>query len=110
MRKRSAVATLTTVSAIVAAALAAPSAGATPAPSAIPNTVPAWTSSARALGAANSAATITARVYLAPRGGFDKLVRDVTAVSTPGSASYHHFLSAPRYHATMTPPPRRSRR
>src|SRR5919199_6068133 len=103
MPKRSAVAVLTTASALVAAALAAPIAGAAPSSTALPNSTPAWTSSAQHLGSASSGSAVNARVYLAPRGGFDRLSRDVMAVSTPGSSNYHRFLTASQYHAAYDP-------
>ena len=69
----------------------------------IPHTKPAWTARAEHLGAADSKAAVHARVYLAPQGGADALKAAVAAVSTPGSATYHQFLSTAQYRATWAP-------
>ena len=43
------------------------------------------------------------RVYLAPHGGIAGLRAAVTAVSTPGSAAYRHFLTPAQYRARFEP-------
>src|SRR4029079_7294605 len=43
------------------------------------------------------------RVYLAPRGGLAALRAAVAAVATPGSATYHRFLTPAQYRATYEP-------
>ena len=45
-----------------------------------------------------------ARVYLAPKGGRAALAAAVAAVSTPGSASYHNFLTSAQYAARFSAP------
>ncbi|MGH8961747.1 MAG: S53 family peptidase [Jatrophihabitantaceae bacterium] len=104
MRKRSIATTLTTASALVAGILAAaPGAQAAPAAKAIPNTRPAWVSSAQHLGHASTKAGVNARVYLAPRGGLAALQKAALAVSTPGSSTYKHFLTTAQYYARYSP-------
>jgi subtilase family serine protease len=59
----------------------------------IPGTHPSWAVAAHRVGRrAETTGTVRARVYLAPRRAA-ALARLATAVSTPGSASYQHFLS-----------------
>ena len=84
--------------------------GATPAvaddSTGIPDTRPTWLAHATPLGSAAPAAAVTARVYLAPRGGVRALQSAAVAVSTPGSATYQHFLGpaqfVQRYGATAS--------
>ncbi len=84
---------------VLAAAVAATGSAASAAPSskAVPNTAPTWTAHARHLGHAKSSTAVSARVYLAPRGGLAALKAAAIAVSTPGSSSYHRFLSKSAY-------------
>ena len=70
---------------------------------AIAHSKPAWLAHARHLGAAKSSAAVEGRVYLAPRGGLAALKQAALAVSTPGSATYHHFLTAQQYRAQYAP-------
>jgi subtilase family serine protease len=74
-----------------------PSASAAATPKTIPNTKPAWTAHAKHLGAAKSTAAVTARVYFAPKGGLAALKKTAASISTPGSASYQHYLTQPQY-------------
>jgi subtilase family serine protease len=69
----------------------------------VPSTKPTWLAHAHNLGAAQSGAKVQARVYLAPRGGLAALARTATAMSTPGTASYRHFLTAAQYKAQYAP-------
>ena len=97
-------AALATGAALVAGVMVVPaSAGAAPAPRAIPRATPTWTAHAQHLGKADAAGVARARVYLAPRGGFAALQAAALAVSTPGSATYHRFLSSAQYHAQYPP-------
>lgn len=64
---------------------------------------PRWATPGTAQGAVAGSTPVTARVYLAPRGGQAKLDSFVTAVSTPGSASYQQFLTASQYHERFDP-------
>src|SRR4051812_46158837 len=107
MRKRTTMAALATGAALVTGVLAVPpsasAAGSTASPHAVPHATPAWTAHARQLGAANKSASVHARVYVAPRGGLAALQRAATAVSTPGSASYHKFMTSAQYAARYQP-------
>jgi subtilase family serine protease len=88
------------VGALVATGIAtAPSATAAPHRRAVPRTAPSWVSHASSLGRVASGRTTSFRVFLAPNGGTDALKAAVAGVSTPGSPSYRHFLSARQYHA-----------
>ena len=100
MHRRTMGVALAAASALVAGVLAAPSADAAPTPKAIPHTKPTWVGHAQHLGRANSGSTVQARVYLAPNGGLAALQQAVHDVSTPGSASYHHFLTPAQYRAS----------
>lgn len=100
MHKRSITAALATATTVLATAVAATgTASATPSRMSVPHTKPAWTAHARQLGNASNNAGVTARVYLAPRGGLAALARTATAMATPGNAQYHQFLSAAQYRA-----------
>ena len=100
MHKRTITAALISASTLVAGVLvAAPGAQARPAPKAVPHTKPAWLGHAQHLGHADAKSGVNARVYLAPNGGTNALKAAVAAVSTPGSASYKHFLSPTQYQA-----------
>jgi subtilase family serine protease len=88
------------VSTLAAGVLAAaPGASAAPSSHAVPHTKPAWIAHAQHLGHASKKASVDARVYLAPKGGLAALQAAATAVSTPGSASYHRFLTTSQYAA-----------
>jgi subtilase family serine protease len=100
MHKRTATAALVSASALVAGMLVGTSAAqAQPAPRAVPHSKPTWLAHAQHLGHANATSAVNARVYLAPKGGLAALEAATAAVSTPGSASYKHFLSVAQYHA-----------
>ena len=107
MRRRTTLAALATGAALVTGVLAVPpsadAAGATASPHAVPHATPAWTAHAHSLGAASSSSAVHARVYLAPRGGLAALARAATAAATPGSASYHKFLTSAQYAARYQP-------
>ncbi|MBV9830449.1 MAG: S8/S53 family peptidase [Marmoricola sp.] len=94
---------MTVVGALVAAgAAAAPASAATP-KRRLAHTQNTWVQHSKAQGNASAKGTSTFRVYLAPRGGLDALKADVAKVSTPGTSSYRHFLSAQQYHAQYDP-------
>jgi subtilase family serine protease len=100
MGKRTVAAALASASSLIAGVLvASQGAQARPAPKAVPHTKPAWLGHAQRLGHADANSGVTARVYLAPQGGLAALQAAATAVSTPGSAAYHHFLTPARYQA-----------
>ncbi|MDT4893147.1 MAG: hypothetical protein QOE97_2182 [Pseudonocardiales bacterium] len=103
-KRRTAAALLTagasTAALVAGAMISAPGASAAPASTAVPNTKPAWIGHAKHLGTAASDASVAARVYLAPKGGLAALQAAAQAVSTPGGASYHQFLTTAQYEAT----------
>ena len=96
-----ALAAATTVATVL---LAAPSASAATTPhKSIPHTAPVWLKSARHLGGAAGTASVTANVYLAPNGGLASVQAAVAAVSTPGSATFHKFMTTAQYKAKYAP-------
>jgi subtilase family serine protease len=99
MRTRGVSAALGAVLALFVLAIAASGAGAASPAKAVRNTKPLWTAHARRLGAAPHAARVSARIYLAPRGGLGALAQAATAMSTPGSGTYHQFLTPSQYRA-----------
>jgi subtilase family serine protease len=84
---------------VLVAALAASPAAAGPSAKTIPNTKPLWTAHATHLGGASASTPVSARVYLAPRGGLAAVKEAAVTMSTPGSASYHQFLTPAQYQA-----------
>jgi subtilase family serine protease len=98
-KRRIAAAALTATTVLATAIAVAPSASATRTRTAVPNSKPLWTAHAKHLGAARGAAKIHARVYLAPRGGLAAVRTAAIAMSTPGSASFHKFLTPAQYRA-----------
>jgi subtilase family serine protease len=84
---------------VVATAVSVPANAAAASSHVVPNTKPSWTAHAKRLGSASNAGAVTARVYLAPRGGVAAEQAAATAISTPGSASYHKFLTATQFQA-----------
>lgn len=84
---------------VATAAATVPAANAAPHRRAVPRTAPSWVAHANSLGKVASGKTTSFRIYLAPNGGTDALKAAVADVSTKGSASYRHFLSAQQYHA-----------
>src|SRR3954454_9180046 len=104
MPKRKTVVVLTAAAALLAASLVIPAtANATASPSAVPNSTPTWLAKAKYLGHADAKSAVSARVYLAPRGGLPALAAAAKAVSTPGTASYGHFLTQAQYAAKYQP-------
>jgi subtilase family serine protease len=103
MHKRSITAAAIAATTVLASALAMTPASAAPTTKAVPNTKPAWVSHATHLGSAANSAATNARVYLAPRGGLAAVKQAATAMATPGSASYHKFLTAAQYRARFAP-------
>ncbi|MGH3744832.1 MAG: S53 family peptidase, partial [Mycobacteriales bacterium] len=103
-------ATAVGLTAAVVAAMAgvAPDAHAAPAAGgqkALPNSTPRWMSHGQATTSAtpDAASRQSVTVYLAPKGGLDALEAAVTAMSTPGSSSYRHFLTPDQYYAAYSP-------
>jgi subtilase family serine protease len=92
MRTRGVTAALAATFALLAIVTAASTAGAASSARAVRNTKPLWTAHARRLGAAPHGARVSARVYLAPRGGLAALAQAATAMSMD-----HHFLTPAQY-------------
>ncbi|GAA4357255.1 S53 family peptidase [Microbacterium rhizosphaerae] len=90
---------LVAVAAVVAALSVPMAANAAPAEKTIPDSAPGWLSHGKKTGAPSASAAVQARVYLSPNGGLAALAAAATAVSTPRSGSYHHFLSPAAFHA-----------
>jgi subtilase family serine protease len=99
MRRYRLTAAAMTATIVLATAMAAIPATAASASKTIPNTVPLWIARATHLGAANASGPVSARVYLAPAGGLAAVEQAAVAMSTPGSASYHQFLTPVQYQA-----------
>jgi subtilase family serine protease len=96
--------TVAAASALVAGVLAAaPGASAQPSRRAIPNSAPRWLGHAVHQGKTSNQARVSLRVYLSPQGGLGAVQAAVAAVSTPGSASYGHFLTPAQYAARYAP-------
>jgi subtilase family serine protease len=105
MHKRRTATALITASALIAGVMiSAPGASATPSSTALPQTKPTWLGHAQHLGHAAPNAGVSARVYLAPNGGIAALQAAATAASTPGSATYHQFLTGAQYQAKFGTP------
>ena len=91
-------------SALGIAALVAPAATAAPQGSVtLANTLPRWLARAQPVAAQTTAAPMTVRVLLNPKGGSAALDAAVAAVSDPSSAQYRHFLTAAQYDAAYAP-------
>jgi subtilase family serine protease len=101
-----AVATLPVVAAMVAGAfaMAGPAQAATPASRPLPGTHPAWATAAADRGATPAGTLVSAEVYLTGRNPAG-LAAHAAAVSTPGSASYHHYLTPAQQQAAYGPSP-----
>jgi subtilase family serine protease len=86
-----------------AALIAVPASAVTPDHVPLAGTQPAWATSSAAHGAVPAGRSQDLRVYLAPKGGTANLKAAVAAVSTPGSASYRHYLNPAQYNARFAP-------
>jgi subtilase family serine protease len=104
MQRRSITAAVAVAATVLGSAVAtATSVGAAPSPKAIPRSQPAWTAHAHRLGAASPNAAVSARVYLAPRGGLDAVKELAVAMATPGNAQYRKFLTSAQYQTRFGP-------
>jgi subtilase family serine protease len=83
---------LSTAAITGAMVLTGPIASASASTAAVANSHPAWASSSADRGAVSAGAKITTTVYLASQNAAG-LSAYATAVSTPGSASYHRYLT-----------------
>ncbi|HEX3329980.1 MAG TPA: S53 family peptidase [Gaiellales bacterium] len=90
------------LAAVVAAGGVAKATGASSHAVALRGSAPAWTAHA-AVRPAKASGRVSLRVYLAPRGGLAALRAAVAAVATPGSATYHRFLTPAQYRAKFEP-------
>jgi subtilase family serine protease len=79
--------------------------GSTPARSALDGSTPAFAKASAPVRASSAKGSVAVRVYLSPRGGLNALKAAVTAVSTPGNAQYHHFVTPAGYRARFEPTP-----
>jgi subtilase family serine protease len=103
-RRVAAAAALPAVAALAVGALAGPGPARAAAGSTRPliGTHPAWATARAARGATPAATTVPARVYLAGRDPA-RLAAYAQAVSTPGNADYHHYLTAQQQNAAFGP-------
>jgi len=102
-KRLKAVVTTGAAAALCAGAVAAASPSQATPRSAIPDTRPSWASaSARVSAAPVTTGTVNARVYLAGQNAAG-LAAYATAVSTPSSADYGHYLSAAQVEAEFGP-------
>ncbi len=102
-KRLKAVVTTGAAAALCAGAVAAASPSQATPRSAIPDTHPSWASaSARVSASAVTTGTVNARVYLAGQNAAG-LAAYATAVSTPSSADYGHYLSAAQVKAEFGP-------
>jgi len=85
-------ASLLAVGVVTATATAQAAAAASPARSVIAATHPSWATPQSLVSSRLTSGTVTADVYLAPRNAA-ALDSIATAVSTPGNALYHHYLT-----------------
>ena len=85
--------------------MAATPSQAAPGPHQIPGSSPGWLTHGKRVGTPAANAAVTARVYLAPNGGFSALEAFAQSVSTPGSASYGQYLTPAQYHAKFDATP-----
>ncbi len=102
-KRLKAVVTMGAAAALCTGAIAAASPSQATPRSAIPDTRPSWASaSARVSAAPVTTGTVNARVYLAGQNAAG-LAAYATAVSTPSSADYGHYLSAAQVKAEFGP-------
>jgi subtilase family serine protease len=99
MRRHVTTCTLLAASALTLGFITASPTSASPGSHAIPGTSPGWLAHAKKVGAPAPSAPVSARIYLAPKGGLAALKAASLAASTPGSATYRHFVSPAQYHA-----------
>ncbi len=102
MRKRSITSALLLAPTLVVGVMAAAPAVAAPSTAgtaAVPNTAADWTAKTPAVGTPAKSGGVTARVYLAPKGGTAKLTADAVARATKGNALYHKYLTTDQYYA-----------
>ena len=101
LRRKMVAAAIAATTVVATVLVGAPAASAAAPHKPIPHTKPNWLSSRDVahVGSAAASAGVTARVYLAPKGGLDALKQAAVAVSTKGSPTYRHFLTPAQYRA-----------
>ena len=67
----------------------------------VANTKPAWTAHTKVLGHPARSHALSATVYLAPRGGLAAVSKYATAAATPGSSTYHRWLTPAQYESRL---------
>ncbi|HEY8858377.1 MAG TPA: S53 family peptidase [Gaiellales bacterium] len=90
------------LAAVIAAAGVVTAASASSLAVVLKGSAPAWAARA-AVRPAKASGRVNVRVYLAPRGGIAALRAAVSAASTPGSATYGHYLKPAQYRARFEP-------
>lgn len=95
-------AAVTTGAALLFAAVAASPAVAAPGRNALPGSQPAWANAKALRSAAPATDTVDLRVYL-PWQNQAQAAATALAVSTPGSASYRHYLTAQQFRKQFAP-------
>ena len=95
-------AAIATIAAMTTAAALPASAQASGSRVTLRGSAPSWTHQA-ATGTVAPQSAVNLRVYLTPRGGQAGLDNAVTAVSTPGSPTYRHFLTPAQFRAQFEP-------
>jgi len=90
------------LAAVIAAAGVVTAASASSLAVVLKGSAPAWAARA-AVRPAKASGHVNVRVYLAPRGGIAALRAAVSAASTPGSATYGHYLKPAQYRARFEP-------
>jgi subtilase family serine protease len=90
------------LAAVIAAAGVVTAASASSHAVVLKGSAPAWAAHA-AVRPAKASGHVNVRVYLAPRGGIAALRAAVNAASTPGSATYGHYLKPAQYRARFEP-------
>lgn len=91
--------------AVAAFAVAAPTAAVAKTPhsrTSVPGSHPNWATTNNRTATVTSSKQVTGRMYLAPRSQ-SALDAAVQAVSTPGSASYHQFITPDAFRSTYGP-------
>ena len=99
MRNRTITTAVVTATVLAGVVAVGGTASATTTRAAVANTKPAWTAHTKALGHPAGSRSLSATVYLAPRGGVAAVSKYATAAATPGSSSYHQWLTPAQYEA-----------
>lgn len=90
------------VGAVAASALAPATAGAAPARTTLPGSVPPWANANALQGDVAGSATLGFRVYLTWQGG-DAAGQAALAASSPGTSSYGHYMTPAQFRQQYAP-------